>query len=1087
MFGRIRILWLLALLAATPTAAETAQWMLLLEDPPAVTVWAATHEQHRADDEPARRRAATAAVRSHLARVETAQRHLLANLAEKSADGGTQPRALFRVQRVLNAIAVFAPAHDVADLATLPGVRAVHPVVPKRRTNSTSVPFLGSPTVWNAGGLGATGAGVRLGIIDTGIDYLHTTFGGSGLAEDYAANDPTTLADGFFPSLKVAGGYDFVGDAYDASNPAQATPLPDPDPMDCNGHGTHVAGTAAGFGTHGDGTTYAGAYGPELDFDALGIGPGVAPEAILYALKVFGCTGETAVVEQALEWAVDPDGNGDFSDHLDVVNLSLTSPLGAADDPTALAANNAALAGVMVVASAGNDGAQHFLVGSPATADHALAVAATWDPDATFPARAVRIDSPAEIAGTHQAGGANFGPNLLAPLSGEAVRATPPDACAPLTNPPAEIDGRIAVIDRTDACTFVTQVRHAQNAGTTGAIAVVLVNDRPGLEGIFNDGTGADITIPSLHLRQVAGQAIQDQLPGLVELTLTPTVLEDMFAVFSSRGPRRGTQPALKPDLAAPGVAITSARLGASPGGGTGSSIKSGTSMASPHVAGAAALLRQLHPSWTPQEVKALLMNTAGDVYYDPELTPPVLTPVHMGSGRLRPADAAVTEVIAFNAAEPAQVGVSFGSLQVATSTTMERWVRFVNHGAAEVVYALDLTTLSDIPGVTASLPDGSQVTVPAGGEAEIRLRLAVERSALRHTHDPTLDEASLGFPRHWLSEEAGLLLARPLSGAETVDLRVPYYAVVRPAAAVAATETELELGPAPTGTTSLPLTGLGVDTGNEPPRDVLSLVSAFELQQVGGGEPEEPAFVGVTTDFPARPGLAESLLYFGIATQEPWSTLHEVALEIYLDTNRDGTADFLLTNTDEGTFTFNFPTDAFVGVLHDLNTSDQTLQAPINNFSPTDRATAAFLTNVALLTVRAADLGLAPGASAFEYSVAIHSRLGAGGIARTPPAPRRAKALGGTVLTYDPTAPGLTFTGGQEVPPLFPDLGGAHVPVEFHLTAFSARGSLGLLLLHHHGSPDQRSEVVGIVDLGALFADGFETADTAAWSAEVP
>jgi subtilisin family serine protease len=1101
MVNPTHILLFLTFLTTVPAAATPEQWMILLEDPPAATIWAQAQAQH-AGDPAAARTAATAAVIDHLRRIETAQMELMAELADKAED----TRVLFRVQRVLNGIAVLAPAERVEDILALPGVLTVRPVVPKHLTNSTSVPFLGTTTLWDGGGLAATGTGVTIGIIDSGIDYLHTTFGGLGLAADYATNDPTTLADGFFPSVKIVGGHDFVGDEYNASDPANNVPMPDLDPMDCSGHGTHVAGIAAGFGTNGDGSTYLGAYGPGIDFNAFGIGPGVAPGASLYALKVFGCNGDTAVVELALEWAVDPDGNGDFSDHLDVVNLSLASPIGDRDDPTSLAADNAVLAGVMVVAAAGNDGAQHFLVGSPATADRVLAVAATWDPDDTFLARAVRVNSPPGIAGSHQAGGANFGPNILAPLNGNAVLASPPDACTPLINSAAEIDGNIAVIERSADCTYVTQVRNAQEAGTTGASAVVLVNDRPGLEGVFNDGTGGDITIPVLLIRQIAGEEIQDQLPGVVDLTLTPSMLDDVFALFSSRGPRLSAdQPALKPDIAAPGVAITSARRGDSIDGGMLGSNETGTSMASPHAAGAAALLHQIHPTWTPQQIKALLMNSAGDVYFDPEFTPPVLTPVHLGAGRLRLGQASQTEVIAFNSSSPGQVGISFGALVVATNTTVVRTVRFENLGATPAVYSLSIRTLSDVPGVTATLIGNPQVTVPAGGSATVPFLLSVTQAELRHSHDPTLEESTFGFSRHWLSEEAGHLLATPISGTETTVLRIPFYAAIRPASSMSASSVILGIGPGATGSTTLDLTGLGVDTGAEPPLDVVSLVSAFELQQVGGGGPEDPALVGVTTDFPASPGgLLDSQVYFGVAAADPWSTLHEVAIEIFIDTDKDGTADFLLTQSDEGTFNFGFITDAFVGVLHDLNSPSTTLQEPINNISPADGDTAPFFTDVALLSVRTADLGLVPGDSTFDYSVRIRPKVRLGDIATTDvgpssltvqhiptpllgtqrvAAPPQAGALPGTILRYNPALPGLTFTGGQPGPPTYPDQGGAAVPIEFDQPAIAASNSLGLLLLHHHNTLGQRTEVIFLLDLGPIFSDNFETGNTSAWS----
>ena len=318
-------------------------------------------------------------------------------------------RELYRVERVLAGVAVRIPTADIERLRHLPGVASVRPIALASPTNASSVPFVGAPQVWDTSGVASTGDGIRIGIIDTGVDYLHTAFGGSGLAADYAAND-TTLLDGFFPTAKVVGGFDFVGDAYDASSPDSmiATPVPDPDPMDCEGHGTHVAATAAGFGVNADGSTLAGPYGPGIDFATLRVGPGVAPSATVYALRVFGCTGTTAVVPQALDWAVDPNGDGDFSDRLDVVNLSLAAAYGSDDDATAMAADNAALAGVVVVASAGNDGDNHFILGTPASAERAIAVAASWDDNTAFPGRAVRVDAPVALAGTHQAAGANL-------------------------------------------------------------------------------------------------------------------------------------------------------------------------------------------------------------------------------------------------------------------------------------------------------------------------------------------------------------------------------------------------------------------------------------------------------------------------------------------------------------------------------------------------------------------------------------------------------------------------------------------------------------------------------------------------------
>ncbi len=186
---------------------------------------------------------------------------------------------------------------------------------------------------------------------------------------------------GVFPNAKVVGGYDFVGDAYDAdpgSAAYQPVAQPDPNPLDCNGHGTHVAGTSAGYGVTADGSTYTGGYDDGVPAD-LRIGPGMAPGADLYALKVFGCEGSTDVTMQAIEWAVDPNRDGNPEDHLDVVNLSLGSDYGLADDADSMAVDRAVQLGVLAVLAAGNAGDSYDIGGSPGNAPRGIGVAASND------------------------------------------------------------------------------------------------------------------------------------------------------------------------------------------------------------------------------------------------------------------------------------------------------------------------------------------------------------------------------------------------------------------------------------------------------------------------------------------------------------------------------------------------------------------------------------------------------------------------------------------------------------------------------------------------------------------------------------
>jgi len=257
-----------------------------LADAPAIQAFAAAQANSAAPQ-------AIAAAQRQLARIESAQQALLAPLARANAT------VIYRVQRVYNGIAARVDSSKLAEIAQLPGVKALHPLITKHLDNTSSVPLIGAPQLWDSAGLNVSGTNIKLGVIDTGIDYIHTDFGGTGLQADYDRNDTTAITEtsALFPSAKVVGGFDFVGDDYDPDVPAFATPRPDPDPMDCNGHGSHVAGTAAGFGVNADGSTYTGAYGPATNFDGLRIGPGIAPNAKLYALRVFGCDGSTDVVD----------------------------------------------------------------------------------------------------------------------------------------------------------------------------------------------------------------------------------------------------------------------------------------------------------------------------------------------------------------------------------------------------------------------------------------------------------------------------------------------------------------------------------------------------------------------------------------------------------------------------------------------------------------------------------------------------------------------------------------------------------------------------------------------------------------------
>jgi subtilisin family serine protease len=436
--------------------------MLQFQDEPSALIYARQNEQTGIHS------AANAAL-TQLERIQTVQDSAMSAIQSAAPDA----TVLYATQRVYNGIAMLVDPVDLPVLSRLPGLKAIHPLPLHELDHTSSVPLIGAPEVWMS--LTHTGQGIKIGVIDTGIDYLHKTFEGD--PSLYATNDSTIIGDtpGYFPAgIKVVDGYDFAGDTYNASDPLNSVPQPDPDPMDCNGHGTHVAGTAAGFGVTTLGETFSGNYNSPLDFDDFRIGPGVAPKADLYALKVFGCSGSTALTTLAIEWAMDPDGDGDFSDRLDVINMSLGSSFGSNYDPSAEASNVAAQNGVIVVASAGNSGDTYTITGAPGAATWAISTASSMDKRTTIDGVEITVGSITDVYSASEAG---FGADLAVygEVSGEVVYANPAEACGPISG---AVSGKLALIDR-GSCTFVNKVYYAQAAGAIGVIVANNVSGDP--------------------------------------------------------------------------------------------------------------------------------------------------------------------------------------------------------------------------------------------------------------------------------------------------------------------------------------------------------------------------------------------------------------------------------------------------------------------------------------------------------------------------------------------------------------------------------------------------------------------------------
>jgi subtilisin family serine protease len=981
---------------------------------------------------------ATQTAQTQLARIEAAQQGMLARLANIGA------RVLYHTQRLYNGIAVHVDASHLQEIASLPGVRAIHPLVPKTAENSASVPLIGAPTFWEQtiGQDKGTGKGITIAIIDTGVDYIHHDFGGNG--------DYTGITDTSAPifNAKVVAGKDFAGDAYDAGSGDPAhMPHPDANPIDClsdpttSGHGTHVAGTAAGYGVNADGSTYAGPWTSATPFSTMRIAPGVAPEAKLMALRVFGCQGTTDLADQALEYAADPNGDGNFSDHVDVINMSLGSSYGSNYDSTSVASKNAVNLGVVVVASAGNAGDTNYVTGSPASEDSVISVASSTQSDTVYDG--IKVNAPGGLVGNQPA---QFSVLYNWPAASDVTGdvyypATNRDGCAAFTGSDAtNMSGKVALLDWTEnSCGSIARTANVVSAGGIGAI---LVDNNDVFDLLINGSS----VIPAVSMPKASGDLLKANLSGL-NVTFTYSLqgsvltsdpqLNDMLSTFSSRGPSRSG--ALKPDVTAPGGNIFSALAGSGSRGQT----LSGTSMAAPHVAGAMALLKQLHPGWTPQQLKALVMNTATkDVRSALAANSQIYGPARVGAGRVNLPNAAAQSVIAFDTAHPERVSVSFGNLEVTGNVQIARSVTLVNKGGSSATFNLAYVPVNAAPGVSFTLSAPS-ITLAAGATQTVNVTLSANVAAMKFVHDPTLSDTVAGRPRSFITDASGYLTLTP-PAAQTVALRVPIYAAPRPASAMKAS-----MVPG-----AIKLTGTGLN-GATPPADTRSLVSAFELQSISpkAATPSESLrysdlqYVGISSSYPQQKAVGTTTIFFGIATYAKWASPNEPYFEVDIDTNKDGTPDYYLYNSNIDT---GDPNDVFLSRLVKVSDNTTLDEYPLNFLDSSQADTQPFNTNVIVLAVDAADLGLTDNASSFSYQVFTDSDV-------DWPSVQDSTAM----LTYDVKKPGIAFGSTPIAGPMYADLPGS-LPFTLDRGAYLANRSHGILLLHHHNLDGARVDVLG-------------------------
>ena len=530
---------------------------------------------------------------------------------------------------VYGGVAMVVPRDQLGVIARLPGVLGIQADELVQLTTETSPGFIGAPTAWaQQGGQANAGAGVIVGILDSGVWPEHPSFAdpdplgrpyapppvGAPLACEFGSAIPGDAP--FACNNKLIGAHRFM-DTYDLFGPA-LYPGEFLSARDDNGHGTHTATTAAG-----NAGVAASIFGV-----ARGVVSGIAPRAHVVAYKVCGDAGcyqsdSVNAINQAI------------LDGVDVINFSISGGNNPYSDAVELAFLNAYAAGVFVAASAGNSGptaetVAHrgpwvTTVGASTSDRHFLS---------TLTLTADNGDTLELVGATITSGVATPTPVVFAGGDRQCLAGMPPVQPA----------GAMVICDRG----IIARVTKGFNAQAAGAGSMILRNLVP--QGLNTDNH----YLPSVHLDAAEGatlEAFMNSHTGVMA-TFTPgtaqTVAGDVMASFSSRGGPAQSLGISKPDVTAPGVQIlaghtpapATAAIGV--GGPAGELFQAiqGTSMSSPHVAGAAAMIRAIHPNWTPGQIKSALMTTAqtsGLVKEDGE-TP--FTPFDAGSGRIDLTDA---------------------------------------------------------------------------------------------------------------------------------------------------------------------------------------------------------------------------------------------------------------------------------------------------------------------------------------------------------------------------------------------------------------------------------------------------------------
>lgn len=531
-------------------------------------------------------------------------------------------------------LVVKASADALTALGQNPLVASIMPLYDSQLHVADSAAYINAVQTVQSGK--ATGEGVRVAILDTGIDYTHAALGGPGTQEAYDAAIANNGAVAW-PQGSVIGGFNFISN----------TPNPI-DPFN-EGHGTSVAHSVSG----------------------------IAPDVSFYGFKVCApaptyCTGAAQV--GALEASMDPNGDNNLADRVDIVNMSLGGDFGSTQtlSGTQFLIQRAAELGVNMVISAGNDGNTPFVVGGPSTTPNALSVGAM-----THPAAMVGAFTSADINGEATVMvAAAFNPSLNFEFNSAATPLVLVPgayiACDALAED-VDLTGKAVLLSR-GTCAFRQKVLNAQERG---AAFVIIANSNPGEAPIVASGDSTGVTIPAVMITKEVGDAIAAKLQGeeAVSYQIKSEAKSGAGAVagFTSRGP--AMDGLLKPEITAPGVAIMVADVGT----GDGLAPASGTSFSGPITAGAAALVRGALPERNAFEIKATMMNTANMTVHR---LPPAISP-----------DTTLAPI--------SMIGAGLVDVEKAVNSPVAAWVYSAEHDTRQAALSFGLQTLSEVTSIT--------------------------------------------------------------------------------------------------------------------------------------------------------------------------------------------------------------------------------------------------------------------------------------------------------------------------------------------------------------------------------------------------